>query len=226
MAQTTRKNHRKWQLLLFLVLIFQNFCFNKILLCASTPTITIGDTNGLWDEKENIQIFDNITTVAGIKQLAPGSQGEYHFYLSNMSEYSATYQFQLVENMQYPIRYSLVENDVNWHIGTKNSLEFLKNSITTIKSVLASGQTQNYTLFWGWTFSEQSDEIDTNLGQLTDAEREYTLSFKFITIVDNNNTNNSNKILLLICENKWFFLLFGGALLLLNNIIITSRNNK
>ena len=122
-----------------------------------TVRLGVGDSNGEWDSKTKIAVFD--------PSVQPGSSGEYEFYVVNESDITLTYTFTIQEMFNninvynFPMQYRVLLDDeevINWTSGVELKVTDL---------VVEPSKRHEFTLEWRWLFESGNDQVDTYFGQ-------------------------------------------------------------
>ncbi len=120
--------------------------------------VIVYDKNGEFNYQEQLDIFKN-SRVQGNTKIAPGSSGEYTFYVKNNSNRKANYYIQMQDKSQYPInmKYRLKCNG-SFVVGNQNTWVTASQLKTSYKDIRTNKQDM-YTLEWQWFHNDTNDTI-------------------------------------------------------------------
>ncbi len=186
-------------------LLFVLVMISTILLCEHNLLFTyakppdkeidfqVSDSQKVWDTQTNIELFrvsyendDRVITAAagnGQKIIAPGTEQEYIFQLSNIGNVSADYQFTAkavlsggLEDYEVPLKVRLSDHTKRYLVGSNNTWADLTQLNTVAENgTLGANHYAAYTLEWQWPFESGNDTFDTMLGNLA-TDQDLTLT--------------------------------------------------
>ncbi|MBR6581383.1 MAG: hypothetical protein IKK66_08800 [Ruminococcus sp.] len=149
-----------------------------------SPFFRAYDKDTVWQAETNVDIFrisyDNTTgemTVNGAsentdKLIAPGTSGEYTFYLENTGGTSLDYTMNMEAwisgtELNIPVKARVQDYNNNYLLGdNSNKAHVLELNKVTDSGALGIGRFASYTLEWEWPYEQGNDEYDTMLGDL------------------------------------------------------------
>ena len=154
---------------------------------SANPTITAYDDKKVqWETETKVDLFADSyvnaakeTTVksdAGDKVIAPGTTGDYEFFLENTENISLDYNMSLeslfsLEGRKVPIQIRL-SGDNRWIVGGDNEWVFSDKLQGVVeKGTLEANQSNDYKLQWRWPYEAENtgtlasyDGNDTAIG--------------------------------------------------------------
>ena len=151
--------------LLFMLSMHSVYAYDNI--------IEVKDEQSVWQEKTEIDIFEN-------KLIAPGSHNTYTFQIKNVSDNKVNCTLKPTlniypDNLFLPIQVRLKCND-KWILGNNESYVPITSVLDVNESImLLSKEYHSYTLETDWPF-EENDVYDTYLGNF---KEDITLSLSF-----------------------------------------------
>ena len=149
-----------------------------------SPSFRTYDKNTVWQAETDVDIFrisyDNESgeiTVNGAsdnsdKIIAPGTFGEYQFYLENTGDVPLDYTMDMeawITGTEHniPVKARVSNYSGDYLLGDRNSkAEVLSLNNVKDSGALGVGRLSSYTLEWEWPYEQGNDEYDTMLGNL------------------------------------------------------------
>ena len=176
-SKRRRDRNIKFILIIIIIILLFMLCIliNRLGRIGSTSSdsitrITVSDDDLQITKDTELAIFDN-TKFDIEDMIAPGSSGDYTFYITNVSNVDLTYDIAFSDIMSNPVNmmYKLKFNNV-YICG--NSEEYVDISSLNIDDIIImADSTDMFTLEWCWI---DDDEEDTKTGILsTEESREY-----------------------------------------------------
>ncbi|MBQ8403329.1 MAG: hypothetical protein IJX55_02755 [Clostridia bacterium] len=197
-----------------------NFLPNEvdvILLVPKEPSASVGDgTGAAWETSTDIDIFSardengNIVVSAAGDQvgddkiIAPGTQGNYKFYVNNNGnvalDFDVTFKATLtadgvpVKIGDFPVQVRLSNHTGKYIAGSETEWLSLEEFGDTTDFGLVEGYTvdagvvgkdsyYSYTLEWRWLYEGGNDELDTYFGTYA-AEKDLVVALNIITYAE------------------------------------------
>lgn len=160
-----------------------------------SPGFQVSDDSTVWSTDTDIELFrayyengERMITAAGTnneKIVAPGTQNEYIFRLSNTGNTPIKYNmvmkamlFDGEKSFEIPLSARLYDYKQNYLLGEKDAWAgFERLNDITHEAVLAANSISYYTLEWQWPYESGNDPFDTLLGNIS-VDRELVLSAK------------------------------------------------
>lgn len=172
-----------------------------IFLVPRTPSASIEDNKGEWDEVGAIDIFkaEQINAAGDVvvqsaktdDVIAPGTLGNYSFYLRNEGnvalDYNISFTAKLVsQNIRYPSEnfpflFRMYDQNGDYAVGDKDTWVTVDQINEVLdKGIVGKNAYYRYTLEWYWPFENGDDGMDTYFGNQS-SEHDLLLSLKIST---------------------------------------------
>ena len=135
--------------------------------------LSVSDSDQIWTTNTTVNIFEHNDphvstdgTGSANHTIAPGTENNYTFSLSNDKEYSIKYTLDISgENDSVhtiPVMVQILDSNGNSLSGDMKPIKEL-NSVTVNGSIKPYSDTQ-YQIHWKWDFENSTDDYDTFLG--------------------------------------------------------------
>ena len=139
------------------------------------PAVKVSDDQTEYNQNTEVDIFQNVK-YAGEKIIAPGSSGQYVFYVQNVGETNISYDISFSDMMTNPVNMKYKLRVDNIYIrGSKNHYVDL-DELTVEDIKVLVGSNNLFFLEWYWA---DDDPNDTYTGSQVQFETQtYTLNIK------------------------------------------------
>ena len=114
-----------------------------------------------WNFLTELNIFENKN---GDTLLAPGSAGEYTFFVKNARSEEGVFTLRLKENTKLPVRYSIQSKNGDWLLGSESEKVSLASENVKVQGNVTANSELQFTLYWEWAFEDGGDIRDTQIG--------------------------------------------------------------
>lgn len=148
------------------------------------PGFQASDSNKIWGKQTDIELFrvsyengEHVITAAGARGqeiVAPGTENDYTFNLTNTGNVSIAYRVSAVavlsdgqNRFDIPLKLRLSDYTGRYLIGRADSwADFESLGTFSENASLAAGHYTAYTIEWQWPYEWGDDAFDTMLGNL------------------------------------------------------------
>ncbi len=133
--------------------------FNITCDCENNGELEVFDSDIVWDEENELQIFKN--PVYEMEEIiAPGSSNSYRFSIRNRANCNLEYELTFIENNPFDVnmKYRLMVN--NQYVST----EWMDiEDISKIVEKLDNDSQDDYYLEWSWIESNNDTKVGSNI---------------------------------------------------------------
>lgn len=139
------------------------------------PAVKVSDDQAEYGQNTEVNIFQNVK-YAGEKIIAPGSSGQYVFYVQNISKTNISYDISFSDMMTNPVNMKYKLRVDNIYIRGSKSHYVDINELTVEDIKVLVGSNNLFFLEWYWA---DDDPNDTYTGSQAQFEPQtYTLNIK------------------------------------------------
>lgn len=149
---------------------------------AKKYDFNVKDSKHIWSTETAVELFKisyanengdiTVRSAGKDKVIAPGTEGSYTFDLKNTGTKTADYKVWVETRIDSKITGMPLQTRMSgadgWLLGGKNEWKQASDldGIST-EEELDAGKSAEYVIYWQWPFEQGTDEMDTNLGNLT-----------------------------------------------------------